>query len=235
MTANGVYLQPGFVLQHRHYRETSVILDVLTQDYGRISVLAKGVRKAKSKTAGLLQPFVPLKLSFLGKSELKLLTHVEMDVPAIPLTGLALYCGFYVNELVSRFLHPHDPHPEVFIDYRDCLVRLGGKQSLEAALRSFELALMCHSGYGLQLDYDFYHDQPVEPGKKYHFNAEQGPVAAEHGLFSGQTLQAMTRKDFTQPQVLSEAKLLMRAVIDTHLQGHALKSRTVINQLIKQR
>ncbi|MDD5275706.1 MAG: DNA repair protein RecO [Methylovulum sp.] len=234
MTVNGIYLQPGFVLQHRHFRETSLLLDVLTQDYGRVSVIAKGVRKAKSKTAGLLQPFVPLKLSFIGKSELKLLTHVEMDLPMTALTGLALYCGFYLNELVCRFLYPYDPHPEVFIDYRDCLAQLGGKQPLEAALRSFELALMEYSGYGLQLEYDFYHGQPVEADKKYHFNAEQGPVAAEQGEFSGSTLQALIRKDFTQPQVLSEAKLLMRSVIDTHLQGKSLKSRTVINQLIKQ-
>ncbi len=235
MTANGVYLQPGFVLQHRHYRETSVILDVLTQDHGRVSVLAKGVRKAKSKMAGLLQPFVPLKLSYVGHSELKLLTHAEMDSPATPLTGLALYCGFYVNELVSRFLHPHDPHPEVFLGYRACLAQLADQQALEMALRLFELELIGHSGYGLQLDYDFYHGQPVEPDKKYHFDAEQGPVAAEQGAFSGLTLQAMSRKDFTHPQVLNEAKLLMRSVINTHLQGRSLKSRTVINQLIKQR
>lgn len=234
MTANAVYLQPAFILQHRRYRETSLIIDVLTQDYGRVAVLAKGVRKAKSKTAGLLQPFVPLKLSYAGKSELKTLTHAEIIPPVTILTGLALYCGFYVNELVSRFLHQHDPHPEVFTAYRACLIRLADNLELEAALRVFELELMNYCGYGLQLDYDVYHDQPVEPAKRYHFNAEQGLVAAEQGLFSGMTLQAIKRKDFTHPQVLSEAKLLMRTVIDSHLQGKSLKSRTVINQIIKQ-
>jgi DNA repair protein RecO (recombination protein O) len=101
MTDNAVYLQPAFILQQRKFRETSLIIDVLTRDFGRISLLAKGVRKAKSKTAGLLQPFIPLTLSYVGKSELKTLTDVEITQPFIQLQGLAVYCGFYVNELIG--------------------------------------------------------------------------------------------------------------------------------------
>ena len=105
MTDSAVYLQPAFILQQRKFRETSLIIDVLTRDFGRVSLLAKGVRKAKSKTAGLLQPFIPLTLSYFGKTELKTLTDVEITQPFIQLQGLALYCGFYVNELVGCFLH----------------------------------------------------------------------------------------------------------------------------------
>ena len=94
MTDSVIYLQPGFILQQRKYRETSLIMDVLTRDYGRVSLLAKGVRKAKSKTAGLLQPFIPLTLSYFGRTELKTLTDVELTRPFMPLPGLALYCGF---------------------------------------------------------------------------------------------------------------------------------------------
>ena len=82
MTESAVYLQPAFILQQRKYRETSLIIDVLTRDFGRISLLAKGVRKAKSKTAGMLQPFIPLLISYFGKAELKTLTDV--DVSSVP-------------------------------------------------------------------------------------------------------------------------------------------------------
>ncbi|MEY3882498.1 MAG: repair protein RecO [Pseudomonadota bacterium] len=123
MTDNAVYLQPAFILQQRKFRETSLIIDVLTRDFGRITILAKGVRKAKSKTAGLLQPFMPLSLSYFGKTELKTLTTVEISKSFEHLQGLALYCGFYVNELITCFLHKYDPHPEVFELYEECLIR----------------------------------------------------------------------------------------------------------------
>lgn len=240
MTESAVYLQPAFILQFRKYRETSLIIDALTRDFGRISLLAKGVRQSKSKTAGILQPFLPLTVSYIGKAELKRLTGVERgasfrqacDVirPFGEIKGLALYCGFYINELVGCFLHKYDPHPEVFDYYGECLSSLADGFNREAALRQFELNLMESVGYGLQLEYDD-NKKPIESLKKYVFNVGQGPVEAEDGQFSGKTLQALRCRELTDPQVLSEAKILMRTVIDIYLQGRQLKSRAVINQV----
>jgi DNA repair protein RecO (recombination protein O) len=266
MTESAVYLQPAFILQQRKYRESGLIIDVLTRDFGRISLLAKGVRKAKSKTAGMLQPFIPLLISYLGKAELKTLTGVERLVDSVPasgihsipgdrqassrlalgihsipgdiiqpfneIKGLALYCGFYINELVVCFLHKYDPHPEVFSDYGECLCALSRGANLEAALRLFELNLMEYTGYGLQLEHDD-NQKPIEPSKRYDFNAGRGPVEAANGQFSGKTLQALSARELTDPQVLSEAKILMRMVIDVYLQGRELKSRAVINKIMK--
>jgi len=233
MTANVVHLQPAYILSQRQYRETSLLLDVLTRDYGRVSLLAKGVRKAKSKTAGLLQPFIPLKLSYLGKAELKTLTDVELMQAFIPLPGMALYCGFYINELVECFLHRYDPHPEVYTHYRDCLSVLMTGLNVEQALRSFELDLMDAVGFGLQLEYDYHTDLAIQPLAHYHFKVEQGPMAALNGRFVGKTLQAIKQREFTNPLVLVDAKILMRTVIDVYLQGKPLKSRAVINNIIK--
>ena len=74
---------------------------------------------------------------------------------------------------------------------------------------------------------------PLSPLKKYDFNVGQGPVEAVDGQFSGKTLQALSSRELTDPQVLSEAKILMRTVIDVYLQGKQLKSRTVINKIMK--
>lgn len=244
MTEFAVNLQPAFILQHRKYRETSLILDALTRDFGRVSLLAKGVRKIKSKTAGILQPFIPLTVSYFGRSELKTLADVErrigsdpvLDIPSIiqpvgELKGLALYCGFYVNELIGCFLHKDDPHPEVFADYQACLASLAEGSNLETALRLFELNLMENVGYGLQFDHDE-NGKPVEPAKQYDYNVGQGPVESAHGPFSGETLLALSVRDVTDPQVLQEAKLLMRMAIDIYMQGKPLKSRVVINKVI---
>ncbi|MGZ4968626.1 MAG: DNA repair protein RecO [Methylobacter sp.] len=231
MIETAVYLQPAFILQQRKYRETSLIIDMLTRDFGRISVLAKGVRKAKSKTAGMLQPFIPLLISYFGKAELKTLTDVEIIQPFNEIKGLALYCGFYINELVGHFLHKYDPHPEVFDCYSECLSGLSDGSYREVALRLFELNLLEHSGYGLQLEHDD-NERSIESSKKYDFNVGLGPVEAVNGQFSGKTLLALDSRKLTEPQVLSEAKALMRMVIDVYLQGKQLKSRTVFNKVL---
>lgn len=233
MTDNAVYLQPAFILQQRKFRETSLIIDVLTRDFGRVSLLAKGVRKARSKTAALLQPFIPLTLSYFGKTGLKTLTDVEIIQSFVELKGLALYCGFYINELVAYFLHQYDPHPDVFTHYRECLSCLSDHSKMETALRIFELNLMDAVGYGLQLEYDCHNRKPVNPLKKYHFNIEQGPVEAVDGHFSGKTLQALKRRELTDTQALIEAKMLMRSVIAVYLHGKPLKSRALINNITK--
>lgn len=230
MTDTSVYLQPAFILQQRKFRETSLIMDVLTRDFGRISLLAKGVRKPKSLTAGLLQPFIPLAVSYFGKAELKTLTAVESIQPCLQLQGTALYSGFYINELISCFLHKDDPHPEVYDHYRECLSALSEQETMEAALRNFELNLISHAGYGLQLHHVA---DKKSPSKKYTFDAEQGLIEDDDGKFSSETLQAISLREFSDPQVLLEAKRLMRTVINACLQGKPLKSRTIINQIIK--
>ena len=234
MTEAAAQLQPAFILQYKKYRESSLLLDVLTQDFGRVPVLAKGVRKAKSKTAGILQPFIPLKLSFVGKASLKLLTGVEAQQPAFQLTGLAWYCGFYLNELVELLLHPHDPHPEVFVEYQQCLSALtSSPDQIESALRLFEYRLLEYIGYGLVLDYEADTEYPIVANKRYFFKPGLGIVAAENGLFSGVSLLALKHNVLTEPSILAEIKHLMRIAIEAQLQGRALKSRAVINQIIK--
>lgn len=233
MTENRVYLQPAYILQQRCYRETSLIIDAFTRDFGRISVLAKGTRKAKSKTQGLLQPFIPLRLTFFGKTELKVLIDVELAESFEPMSGLALYCGFYLNELIAAFLHKDDPHPELFADYGQCLRDLQQAGLFEALLRNFELNLIEKTGYGLQLTYDIQHDRPVDPAEKYHLNADLSPVGADDGIYSGKTLLALQSRDFVDAVVLAEAKILLRRVLDRLLHGKMLNSRKVLYDIIK--
>jgi len=65
--------QPGFVLHSYPYKETSLIVDLFTRDFGRIGVVAKGAKRPLSKLRGVLQTFQPLSVSFSGKSELRTL------------------------------------------------------------------------------------------------------------------------------------------------------------------
>ncbi len=234
MSDSTIFLQPVFILNHRKYRESSLILDVLTRDFGIVSILAKGVRKKKSKTAGLLLPFTALKISYLGKNELKILTHVELESALVKLKGISLYCAFYVNEIVSCFLHKNDPHPEIYALYLQCLIMLADSTEVEQILRYFELNLIEYSGYGVQLTIDANTEKQVKLTNKYSFQGELGIVADVKGYITGETLTAMEAREKLSVQALYEAKQLMRRMIDFQLQGKEIKSRAVLAKIIKE-
>ncbi len=235
MNGSVVQLQSAYSLRHKKYRETSLIFEVLTKEFGIVSILAKGVRKKKSKWAGLLLPFSSLKLSYVGKNDLKILTHVELDSLNHPLKGLSLYCGFYINELVFFFLHKYDPHPEVFTEYRRCLILLSHSSlKVEQTLRFFELNLIECLGYGVQLKYDAKLAMLVKKKAMYLFSPELGMIEHLKGYISGDSLLALDERRDLNKLALYESKRLMRRIIDFQLKGKELKSRKVLAQIIKQ-
>jgi len=224
-------LQACFLLHHKPYQESSVLIDVLTQNSGKISLIAKGVRQQKAKYLGLLRPFLPLNISYSGKNELKLLNHVETGNSELILPGINMYCGFYLNELVRYFLPVAEPYPDIFLAYFTCLQQLKTKLPIEAALRNFEVQLMQSLGYELQLQYDFLSHEAIKPDLNYRFDLEQGASVDHKGKIHGTTLIAMRQGSYTDQHQLNEAKWLMRQVIDFHLQGKTLQSRSLISKL----
>ena len=225
-------LQPAFVLQHRSYRESSLLLELFTRDFGIVSVLAKGVRREKSKMAGVLLPFTLLNVSYLDRNELKILLQAEY-VDSYPLQRLALYCGFYINELMQKFLHRHDPHETLFLAYQGCLQQLSSGHAIEQVLRYFELQVLEDVGYGVELAVDSESGAQVEDDRRYRFEAGRGMVADITGPVTGSTLRLLASQSPLPAQHLLEAKVLLRKILDTHLHGRPLKSREVLGKIIK--
>lgn len=225
-------LQAGFLLHHQNYQESSLLIDVLTQTLGRISLIAKGVRRQKSHYLGLLRPFIPLNITYIGSGQLKTLRHVETcQSDAMP-PGLNTYCGFYLNELLHHFMPLGDPCPDVFLYYLSCLQQLKSNQNISVALRTFEIQLLQALGYGLQLKYDYLTHNAIEATDRYQYDIQQGATINAKGHILGATLIAMQQADYKNTRQLNEAKRLMRQIIDFYLQGKPLKSRTLATQLI---
>lgn len=181
-------LEPGLVLHRRPYRETSMIVDFFTLNQGRLSAVVRGIRQSKSDKKSLLQAFQPLHLRFSGKTELKTLSHVEPASHAFALKGEALYCGFYVNELITRVL-PQGLSCDVFFEhYLSCLHTLQSNVDNEIALRRCEFALLDELGVlpDLSVSCD---GEDIEKDRSYHFHEGKGitPVGPEVvDSFSGQ-------------------------------------------------
>ena len=143
--------QPGFVLHSYPYKETSLIIDLLSRDHGRIALVAKGAKRPHSKLRGVLQTFQPLSVNWTGKAEVRTLIAAEWVGGLLPLEKSALLCGFYLNELLVKLLARDDPHPELFDHYVATLNKLAHGESPPIVLRQFERALLKASGVAADL------------------------------------------------------------------------------------
>ena len=233
MSQTQVYRQSAFILQRKNYRETSVILEALTQDYGIVPLVARGVRQKKSRLVQALHPFVRLELSWSGKSALKQLTQAE-TITCFPLSGMALYSGFYLNELLQCFLHQNDPHPEVYQLYLNTLEAMQSADEVAQILRFFELKLLEYSGYGIVLDRDK-NGAPIQSDVFYRFLPGIGLAPDAKSGLSGQTLLAFHQGLKLDRQQHKQILYVMRAVIDDLLGGKTLKSREVLAAVLRYR
>lgn len=230
-----VALQPAFVLHRRPYRETSLLVELFTADHGRLGVIARGARRGKSSQQALLQPFVPLLVSWSAAGELGTLSGVEPRTGLPPLQGSRLISAFYINELLLRLLHRHEPHEELFAAYEHVLRQLSGPaQQMEWQLRLFEKALLQELGYGLILEHEADSGIPLQPGIRYNYLPQYGPVQADstrQGLnVHGATLLALQQEDHFDAQILAEAKQLMRHELHNHLGDRPLRSRELFRE-----
>lgn len=227
--------QPAYVLHTRPWRETSLIVEVFAREVGRLALVARGARRPRSPVRGLLMAFQPLMLSWFGKGELRTLKHAEWQGGQLPLTGPALMCGFYLNELLLRLLPRDDPHPGLFATYQETLQSLAREKVQAPALRRFEKRLLQELGYALILEHEADTGAPIDPDAWYDYAPELGPVrrpAGEGGVqLRGCTLLALAREDFSDPATVAQAKPLMRRLIAHQLGSDLLQTRQLLMDL----
>lgn len=230
-----VSLQPVYVLHQYAYRDSSLLVEIFSRDFGRAGLVCRGVRNGRSRHRGLLQPFNRLLVSWSSRGELATQTGIEMDSVAVQLKGDALFSGFYINELLLRLLQRQDPHPELFAAYERVLLQLAGGD-VQRCLRLFEKRLLDELGYGLLLDCDADTGQAVVPDRQYLYRLEQGPVAAgaaqnDELLLSGQSLLSLGRDELHDAESLRDARRLMQAALSLYLGNRPLKTREVFRQM----
>ena len=221
-----IQLEPAYVLHSRSFRETSLIVEAFTREHGRVAVVARGAKSARSRWRNVLQPFRPLLLSWNLKSDLGTLTAADQVASPPALQGQSLYCGLYLNELLMRLLHRGDPQVEVFERYRHVLAELASDAAPQPVLRVFEKHLLEAIGYAMLLDREYNSGADVQRQNWYEYKPDRGPVLSSgtgKNRVSGAALLALHAEVLT-PANLPELRMLMRSVIGYHLGGKPLAS-----------
>jgi len=233
-----VLLQQAYVLHRCAYRETSFLVEIFTVDYGRLTLIARGVRKTRSNMPGLLQPFVPLLISWAGKGELMTMTYVEAYGEPKRLGGECLFAGLYLNELLTALLQKWDAHTDLYRAYEKTISALQGKVLEQKILRSFEKYLLEELGYGLLPKSELSLHNMFSSEQYYRFIPEQGFVVSEldtrsqskSNLFSGASLLAIAKEDWSHEESVQDAKRLIRFVLTPLLGTRPLYSRLLFKQ-----
>lgn len=229
--------QPAFVLHSYPYKETSLIVDMFTRDYGRVHLVAKGAKRPHSKLRGVLLTFQPLQASWSGKSELRTMIDAEWVGGMLPLEKTALLCGFYLNELLVKLLARDDPHPALFDHYVATLNQLAHNEPAPIVLRKFERTLLKETGVAADLARCTSTRAPVDPLADYVVDPERGARAARAAdswpVVAGKTLLDMEREDYTDPATQAQSKQLMRFLLAHQLGGAPLNTRQILIDLMQ--
>lgn len=231
---NRIEQQDAVVLHAHPWRETSLIVELFARDHGRLPLVAKGARRPGSALRGVLMAFQPLLVDWSGGGEVRTLVRAEWKGGLPLLSGRALLCGYYLNELLVRLMARDDPHPRLFDQYMAALGALSGGMPLDRTLRSFEFSLLRELGHLPDLARRADAAEPVAADGRYVLIIEHGLVEAAQRhpgpILSGRCLLEMQAGRFPDGETLLQAKQLARQLIGHHLGGQELQSRRVFTE-----
>ena len=230
--------EPAFVLHARAWRETSLLVEVLSAEHGRIGLVARGVQGPKKHVLrAALQPLQSIRFDGVQRGELVQLTAAEAVDAAPLLHGDAVLAAFYLNELCMRLAPRQAPQPELHAAYARVRERLRAGEALAWILRRFERDLLDALGSG----FDYASDgdgAPIDPAARYRLEAEHGPrrVLGERAgerreSATGRALQALGEDSLPNGEDLASLRLPLRGVLLHHLGGRGLKSWEMLGEL----
>lgn len=227
----------AYVLHARSYRETSLLVEVISAQYGREGLIARGARSRRGGAAVHLQPFRHLHLGWRSRGDLGMLNSVEeLDYHHLPAAAIGV--GLYLNELLMRLWPRHQEMQEVYVAYSASLRSLAAALPVEPILRSFELRLLRGLGYAPLLDHEAVTGAALSPEQPYRFYPEQGPVPTgvnSRDAISGATLLAIACEDWSEPGTLAVAKRILRAALEVQLGARTLRTRVLLGGLARYR
>jgi DNA repair protein RecO (recombination protein O) len=231
--------EPAFVLHTRPWRETSLLVEVLSVQHGRLGLLARGVRGPKRQVLrAALQPLQSIRFDAVQRGELAQLIAAEAVDAAPRLAGAPMLASFYVNELTLRLVQRQDPQPDVFVAYAKLRERLRADEPLAWTLRRFERDLLVALGFGFDCSVDE-DGQPIDAAARYRIDAEQGArrVLSDRGhgdrssAATGRALLALAQDTLPEVADLASLRRAMRSVLAHHLGPRGLKSWEMLGDL----
>jgi DNA repair protein RecO (recombination protein O) len=223
----------AYILKNRPYRDNSRLLELFTEENGRIPCIASPANKRGKIIIGMLHPFCFLHLQWFGRGDVVTLSEVdEHGRHNIPTTDLLK--GIYLNELVLRLTQQHYPLPELFNAYKHTLHRIANSETNPNALMRFELFLLQTLGYDINLYCDDASGEVISTSTSYRYIPQQGIIKNTPDIYqddgfiiSGVLLIALRDLSNMQEVHWQELRVFLDRLI-SYIVGKPLKSRKLL-------
>jgi len=240
----------AIVLRRRDFRETSLIVEFYTRDFGRVCGLLKGIRSDPAKFASPVEPFSLNEIIFYKKTNSALHLVSQCDSQEnfsslrqdIPKTAVASF----MMELLAALTAAEDSNVPVFELALECLKGLKNSDNPDKIAAIFKIKMLSLSGFKPQLD------TCVSCGGKIigqsKFSLSLGGLLCERCLQKDVSSRAVFRGTIASilhiqrndlknnlnlglnPQIKKELDLILNSFLNFHL-GRELKSQKVIDYL----
>ena len=230
-----MYSQRAIVLHLVPYRESSIIVRLLTEGAGKISGIYRGGRGNKRKSKAVMQPLYSGVVEYLGKPDLFTISNFEANrYPA--LTGQGLYSGLYVAELLVKLLGEGQGEEQLLEETVRVIKDLETNIGLASKLRRFEFRLMEILGYGVDFTCEAVVHEAIDPKGTYVYKDQVGFVrkrtdgplhGAEIGAIPGVILQRFARGDFSGEAGGVIAKRISTIALSSLMGNKTLSSRKI--------
>lgn len=233
--------EPAYILHTRPWRESSLLIEVLSANHGRLGLLARGVQGPKRHVLrAALQPLQYIRLDAVQRGELAQLRAAEALDAAPQLVGEATLAAFYINELVLRLAPRQDPAQDLFDAYGLAREQLRTGVSLAWSLRRFERDLLDALGVGFAFDVDG-DGAVIDPAARYRLDPEHGPrrLLSDRGhedrsdAATGRALLALADDCMPGADDLIGLRRALRPVLLHLLGGRGLKSWELLGDLAR--
>jgi len=133
------YVDEAIVLTRRNFSEADRILSVFSKGHGRLSLLAKGVRRPSSRKRGHIEVFNRIKFQAVKGRGLDMMTEAEIidsfEMVRKDLKKVAL--AYYFMEVIGRTIHEEEKNIELYGLLQDYLEKLKEDKKLLSLRKNF--------------------------------------------------------------------------------------------------
>ena len=240
----------SLVLNRRDFRETSMIADFYTREFGKIRGILKGIRAEPGKFASNLELFSLNEIIFYKKrnTSLHLVSQCDTRENFYPIRQNVIKTGMaaFMMELLSAIMPQEDKNEEVFNLSLACLQELGNTYQPEKIMTIFKIKMLALSGFKPHFDSCVSCGEKVLGQSK--FSLSLGGLlcpkcsfkdTASRTIFRGTVASILhiERNDFKSnlnlglnPQIKKELEIILNAFLNFNLEKE-LKSQKVLNKL----
>ncbi len=175
------------------------------------------------------QPFQLYWISWRENKNAINISKIEANQPVLNLSGIQLFIGLYINELIFNLCRDEQLIPDFYPLYQQLL---SNENSFDGwLLRQFEWQLLADCGYAIDFSMTC-QQQAIAEELCYHFDPNIGFKESVQG-FSGAHLLAIQNGQIVSPETSKILKQILRMTIDHVLDGKVLLSRGLLREWLK--